>query len=363
MSTKATDTVEVHAADESEQELLFELRREIYVEEMNLRDLESGDDLQLTDEQDPWARHLIATVDGEIAGSLRLNFGADAPFSESTVEMYQLEPFLEVMPRERIVYCNWFFVRQAYRGSMLPLELFAKATELGNEVGCELVFCGAQPHMIRMYEALGFQSYGRAVNDPEWGVWMPLILLLDVDHLSTINSPLLSFGVKDRVASEFARDAAALLPQTPAVRPGEAAGPDFAEPAGEERPALLRGLDEDELRSVLEHSYVLDLAEGDSLIRAGQITRTVYLILEGELEARDGTRVVRKMGTGELLGEVAFVLNAERSLDIVVCSESASVLGLHEPTLRTMMDTHSRAAAALIWNICQVLARRLATAG
>jgi hypothetical protein len=358
-----TERVEVRVADDSEREALLGLRREIYVEEMNLRDLATGEELALSDEQDLWARHLIATVDGEIAGSLRLNFGADAAFTESCVAMYQLEPFLEVMPRERVVYCNWFFVRQPYRGSMLPLELFAKGTELANGVGCELVFCGAQPHMIRMYEALGFRSYGRAVNDPEWGVWMPLILLLDVDHMRSINSPLLEFGVKDRLESDFARSAAELLPEVPAVRPGEAARLDYAELPNDERPALLRDLGAGELRSVLEHSYVLDLAHGDPLIRAGQITRTVYLILSGELEARDGSRVVRTMGAGELVGEVAFVLNAQRSLDVVVRSETASVLGLHEPTLRAMMDTHSRAAAVLIWNICEVLARRLATAG
>jgi hypothetical protein len=246
---------------------------------------------------------------------------------------------------------------------MLPFRLFAKAVELANEVECELAFCGAQPHMIGMYEALGFRSYGRAVNDPEWGVWMPLVLLLDVEHLRAVGSPLLDFGIKDRVASEHTRRALALLPEVPAVRPGEAAERSLAEGASAQRPALLADLDCDELRSVLEHSYVIDLAQGDYLIRAGQVTRTVYLTLEGELEALDGARVVRAMGPGELVGEVAFVLNAQRSLDVVVSSPSATVLGLHEPTLRAMMDTHSRAAAALIWNICRVLADRLATAG
>ncbi len=362
MTVTPAQNVEVRLADGSERDAVFELRHEIYIGELQLRHLASGEDRRMIDEEDADGRLLVAVADGQLVGSMRLNLGADAPIHASFRHDLQLDPFLEAVPERRVMICSRFVVSPAYRGTLVPFQLFAGAAEEAARAGVELVFCDCQPHLIRLYYALGFRSYGRVYSPNGWAIKVPLVLLGgDVEHMRAVSSPLLQLDLEFPVLSEATRRAAALLPREPVVRPAEPL--DLGRPAQEGPLHLLRGLEPDEIRSVSEHSYVIELERGTQLISKGQVTRTVYLVLEGQLQARDGGRSVRVMHTGDTVGELAFLLHRQRTLDVVVSSERASVLGLHEPTLRLMLDSDARAAARLLWNLCETLAQRLAAPG
>ena len=286
------ESVEVRLADESEREAVFRLRHDIYVEELGLRHLASGGDDRMYDEEDGSGRLLVAVADGRVAGSMRLNLGADAPVHASFRRDLQLDPFLEAVPEERVMICSRFVVSSVYRGSLVPFQLFARAAEEAASEGVELVFCDCQPHLIRLYYALGFRSYGRVYSPHGWGIKVPLVLLGgDVEHMRAISSPLLGLDLEFPVLSEATRRAAALLPREPVVRPRSPL--DLGRRAQEGPLQLLRGLEPDEIRSVAEHSYVIALERGTQLISKGQVTRTVFLVLEGQLEACDGEHSVR----------------------------------------------------------------------
>jgi predicted GNAT family N-acyltransferase len=364
MRVKPTESIEFRlASGEAELDGAFRLRHEVYVEELGLRHLATSGDGRLRDEADATGRVLVAVSDGSVVGTLRLNLGADAPIAASYRRELQLDPFLAVVPEAHVMICSRFVLSPEHRGGLVPFHLFARAAEEAASAGVELVFLDCQPHLIRLYYALGFRGYGHVYSDDCWALTVPLVLLAgDIAHLHAVGSPLLQLELPFPESSETTRRAAALLSPEPVVRPAESTQLESRFLA-EGQPQLLRGLEPAEIHSVLEHSYVIDLERGIQLISSGQVTRTVYLLLDGELEARDGHRRIRAMHAGDTVGEIAFLLHSRRTLDVVVSSERASVLGLHEPTMRSMLETDARATARLLWNLCEMLASRLATPG
>ncbi len=110
---------------------------------------------------------------------------------------------------------------------------------------------------------------------------------------------------------------------------------------------------------MLASSHVIQCAPGDYLIRRGQVARTVFVVLSGSLEVRDGERVVATTTEGEVLGEVAFLLSSSRISDVCATGTGARVLCLSEKSLRGLIDSSSRAAAMLLLNLSRALAHKL----
>ena len=80
----------------------------------------------------------------------------------------------------------------------------------------------------------------------------------------------------------------------------------------------------------------------------------IFVVLDGTLEARDDDRVVGVLREGEVFGEMAFLLERPRSLDIYAAND-ARVLSLSESTLKKMV-TEDPAVAA---KVDDCVARRL----
>jgi CRP-like cAMP-binding protein len=86
----------------------------------------------------------------------------------------------------------------------------------------------------------------------------------------------------------------------------------------------------------------------------------MYVLLDGELQYWTASRHLGNAKTGEVAGDVAFFLRTSRTIDVIAGPDGARVLSLNEPALRTVMESHSQAAAILLLNLCQMLAARVA---
>ena len=91
--------------------------------------------------------------------------------------------------------------------------------------------------------------------------------------------------------------ALSLLPLTPAVRSTDGISAWESEElrqacSGTTREGFAHGLSAQELQRLLAGGYVIKLRRGDRLIRREQTTRTLYVVLSGALEVRDGERTV-----------------------------------------------------------------------
>jgi len=68
------------------------------------------------------------------------------------------------------------------------------------------------------------------------------------------------------------------------------------------------------------------------------------------------------IGTGEVFGEMAFLLERPRSVDVYAASASVRVLSLSESTLRKMVAEDPAVAAKLLFNISKMLCVRIVKA-
>jgi predicted acylesterase/phospholipase RssA/CRP-like cAMP-binding protein len=80
---------------------------------------------------------------------------------------------------------------------------------------------------------------------------------------------------------------------------------------------LFRGVDEAALARLISDSQLLTVRGGDHLFRAGDPAHCLYVVRSGRLrvlvEGDDGPRVVRELGPGDVLGELALLTDSPRS--------------------------------------------------
>ncbi|MDY7226070.1 GNAT family N-acetyltransferase [Hyalangium rubrum] len=354
------------ARTEEERAAIYHLRYATYVEEMHLYAGQADHSRrQLVDTADAQAHQLYAEVDGQVVGTLRLHLGSDGPLPETLAKRFELERFVPQVPVEQVCFVGRFMVRRDMRGTAVPYRLIQESIRFQLERGMELTLCDCQPHLLNLYTSLGFRPYLGTYDDPEFGVMVPLVLVLrDREHLEWVGSPLRALLPSDAPASEVPARVAPLLEQARGVLSQEASDPDqyWREVhglLGRSRPQVFSGLSEPELQAVLASSHVIECAPGDCLIRRGQVARTVFVVLSGTLEVRDGERVVAVVSEGEVLGEVAFLLSTPRISDVYATGAGARLLCLSEKSLRGLIDSSSRAAALLLLNLSRALAHKL----
>jgi CRP-like cAMP-binding protein/predicted GNAT family N-acyltransferase len=354
------------ARTEEERQAIYRLRYETYVEEMHLYQSEADHEHGwLMDSDDAPSHLLYARVGQEVVGTLRVHLGKEHSIPAGLKERFALERFLPLVPEEQLCVVGRFMVRQDMRGTAVPYRLIHESIRFQLEQGLELAFCDCQPHLLNLYLSLGFRPYLGTFDHPEFGVMVPLVLVLrDREHLEWVGSPLSGLLPMDAASSEVPARVAPLLEKARGVLSQELSDPDHYLREvhglmGSTRPPVFAGLSEQELQAVLASSHVIQCAPGDYLIRRGQVARTVFVVLSGSLEVRDGERVVATTHEGEVLGEVAFLLTTARISDVCATGSGARVLCLSEKSLRALIDSSSRAAALLLLNMSRALAHKL----
>jgi len=351
-----------------EREQAFGLRYETYVTDFPALSAVADHAAQrLTDVHDEHSELLNAYAAGELVGTMRLTFGADGWLSDEFLDTYGMDAFFQVVPAEAMLVVTRLMVNKAHRGTTTTAALIVEAARIAMRRRVELVFCDCHPHLINLYGRLGFRPYRHTYNDPTGGLVVPLVMILsDGDYLRRVSSPLLGTALDpDMPTPEVARLAAGVLPRKPPVRsldrlkayawPSEIA----AEHMGQAL-QVFENLDEPQLTAILAHSHIIDVAPDSYLIRQGQVARTMYVLLGGELQYWAGARHLANAQIGEVAGDVAFFLRTSRTIDVIAGPGGARVLSLNEPALRSVMESHSQAAAILLLNLCQMLAARIA---
>ena len=361
------------AETEAEREQIYRLRYEIYVEEMHIfGSVADHEHRTLTGHNDEQARLLYAKCGDELIGSMRLNLGKDGDFSEELEATYNLFRFRPLLKDEQLMVLTRFMVKKEFRGGAIAYRMIEQVAKICLEEQIEVAVCDCQPHLIRYYQRMGFQSYECDVyNDGEFGIMIPLAFAVrDLEYLAKIRSPLrvpLEQPVTDldkvkRIASLFG---------APAVR--GVAEMDDAETSwivdqlssenesNLSRTRLFEGMSSSEIMPIISKGYLLSLGKEDLMIRSGQQTATVFMVLSGELDVYQDGKLVHRTRAGEVIGELGFILNARRSADVYVSSEHATVLSMDESKLSKRLNSRTPGAAQMLHNLCQILAHKVAS--
>ena len=94
---------------------------------------------------------------------------------------------------------------------------------------------------------------------------------------------------------------------------------------------LLEGLSKRQLRRISSLMTRIDRPAGQVLTTEGQPGLEFFIVLEGELEVRQGDRVIATRGPGEYVGEIALVDRRPRTATVVATTPvSVEVLNRRE---------------------------------
>ena len=118
----------------------------------------------------------------------------------------------------------------------------------------------------------------------------------------------------------------------------------------------------EELALLINFCEVVAAARDDFIIKKGDLSNSLFLLLSGQVRARMKVGGVEKvlgtMGPGELFGEVAMLSQTARSAD-VVADVPSRLLQLTSERFQELMAEHSSLAAKMLYNMSRLLATRL----
>lgn len=348
---------------------VLKLRYQIYVKEMAVyKDAADHKNEILPHKLDKTNRLIYVTDDSKLVGAASLVVGADNPMEEGLIDIYNIKRFKGVIPNEKMSAVLQMITLPSYRSTKLPFRLMAESCKQLIEAGIEYVFCTCQPHLLSMYHRLGFVSYGAKVyNDPEFGIMVPLILAMgDKEHIIKQRSPLKSILEEGDYDLELLQKVKELMGSQSIKQTSKDEGEsahvlsDIVNSTDVQKALFFENLSEAEIQQVISVGHVIECAEGDKVVIEGQVTKTVFVPLEGNLLVQKESRIVSVIQKGEMIGELSFILNQRRTANVFTGEGGAKVLGLEERTLRKIIDKQGPIATNLLLNMSKSLAIRLA---
>ena len=364
----------IHLAEtDEEKEAVFRFRYDVYVEEMGRYGAVADHENRLLFEPEDDTAHIAYAVDddGLVVGTARSNWGGDGPFSERQVDEYGLAPFLAEVPLEAMTVGERGMVAPHLRGTDLWFQLLSGSFDWVNEQRIQLTFGACEPHLLNVYLAIGMRTFAEQnINTPEAGYLIPLLFVPeDVAYLRRIGSPLADhvrdFGDDARIPTCVE----GLTAEQSAVTSQLLSSPheywteihDALGGLAGSRVAAFDGLTEEEATRTLGKSNIIECSAGDRVLKKGGVARNMFVVLDGTLEVRDGDRCVKVLGPGEVFGEMAFLLERPRTMDVYAATDGCRVLSLSEGTLRKTIDSDPEVAAHVLLNISKMLCLRLVT--
>lgn len=358
-------TYEVGLAETAEEkEAVYCFRYSVYVEEMG-RYQGSADHAgrRLVEPEDEQSFVFYVRGDDGVVGTARLSWGGFG-FSERQIEEYSLAPFLAELPHDHIAVGERVMVTPGLRGTGLVEELLERRNRTALERDVRIQFGACEPHLLSLYLGQGRRTYARTnINTKEAGYLIPLVAFPQgPEVLAGVGRGTAAGELPDCVTQIFSSGGGAVLSplMTGADDYTQHLRAAMHEIEAQDISAFHEFTDE-EVERCLGHSNVIECAAGDRVLKKGGVARNIFVVLDGTLEARDGEQVVGVIRSGEVFGEMAFLLEQPRTLDVYAATDAVRVLSLSESTLRKMVHQDPGIAAKLLFNISKMLCVRIVT--
>lgn len=124
--------------------------------------------------------------------------------------------------------------------------------------------------------------------------------------------------------------------------------------------ALLAGLDDAQLETVMSRMTMREVAAGEHLFHTGDDARELFLVTRGRLSAfveivPGESRRIQTVGPGGLIGEIAFVTGSARSATVTVDAD-VTLWSLPHAEIAKLRDGDAEMRATMLANLLGILA-------
>lgn len=358
------------AQTDQEKERVYRLRYDVYVEEMGrYQELADHENRQLVEAEDANSHIFYAELDGKIVATARLSWGGNGAISQRQIDHYSLQRFVDEVPAEAISVGERGMVVSHLRGSTLLLDIMKESLRFANERRIQLCFGACEPHLLNLYLGLGQRTYSHQnINSSEAGYLIPLVFVTeDVEYIRKLDSPLIDclrdFGQDARLPEEIDR----LVSQGGSVLSRRLSSPITyqenvhvtLDQLQRNRVSAFDGLSDEEESIILGKSNIIHCNAGDRVLKKGGIARNLFIVLQGTLEVRQNNEIQNILEPGDVFGEIAFLLERPRTMDVYAATDGIQILSLSENTIRMMIESDGNTAAKFLLNVSKMLCHRL----
>lgn len=111
---------------------------------------------------------------------------------------------------------------------------------------------------------------------------------------------------------------------------------------------LFAGFTDEQLEVVPKVARIRDYGAGEVIVREGdEAARSMWLLLEGEVEVRVGGEPIGSLGAGNYFGEMALLADTTRAADVVAVG-GVKALELSRSHLRGLIHSDPEVAMAIL---------------
>ena len=346
----------------------YRLRYQVLVEELG-RNHPHFDHEHRTvcDPCDSSGHTFVAEDAGQIVGTIRINFRDEGPLDGE--EMFGVEEF-QALPQSALSSTGRLAVLPSHRSTSVAARLALKCYEAGTAHGVQIDFILTRPHLVRMYQQMGYRLYRPTVRRTGYAAVVPMLLLAaDRAHFEKIRSPMrrLAQGcVLPTAAVELFHQRfpayASLLP-TFGYETEELWEHLFAkmDVPPDQLLQLMTNFSTEETQAILTHLDVMDYLPGDLVFRQGDEGNSMFCLLAGQVEVvrdKDGSQQsVNILNAGDVFGEMGFVAKSRRNATVVV-REPSRILVFSEAEFKKFSTNNPELALKLLTNLFKVVVGR-----
>ncbi|MCB9639886.1 MAG: cyclic nucleotide-binding domain-containing protein [Myxococcales bacterium] len=224
------------------------------------------------------------------------------------------------------------------------------------KIGTLLAVLEAEPGLYPTYLRVGYRPIDRV--RPMFGVPFAVTMALvlhDIDHIRQLRSPLTS--IYDRVSPPREETAIRWFREFQ-EQGGVQTGMSLLSPREDiDSIPLLSGMSDSGRKALLGGAAHIECDIGQEILTEGDGAKWMALVERGLLEVLVGDRVVALRSAGELIGEIAFVLDVPRTATVRVASPQTKLLLLSRTAVSRLASSADR---ELFWqNLSMILAQKL----
>jgi hypothetical protein len=312
-------------------------------------------------EDDKPSSTLYYTADDKgITGSARIRHWEPGEVPAKVFKTYSMERFPGIA-RLRVGEIGRVVVRPDHRGGLTPVALFYAIPDVGKpHAHLDLLFADCLPGLVRRYEQLGCRRYaGRMIPTPD-GLMVPMVAVVaNVDWVRATGSilapkverngrepldtaPFAELFDERNVPVQFDKKLVRA-----AIDDGVAASVGF-----------LSQISTETVRALADKGFIIEVTAGTLLTEAGLSQRELFVIIDGEFEAFNGERTVRRVCGGEVVDEMAFFTSEGRRISSVRCIRDGRALVLRRRVVDELRVSAPAAAADILFHLARTLADR-----
>lgn len=358
----------ISATTPEEKQRIYRFRYQVYVEEMRKQPKSANHrDKLLTDELDETATLLYIAQGDEIIATLQRSFLDSSSLPTRLYQHLGIAQFAAAFPKSALSVSTRLMVAPSYRNSTTAGAIILAAYQDARDRGVQFDFLHAAAWLIPFYTNLGYRRYTDHFLDPDVGLQVPQVLVLeDVEHLRNVRSP---FYRKTRrysnsfIAADWFQQ---IFPQPQSLDLAQVAtGIEQVEPNSGQNifrsMPVFQGLSDVDLQQLLQSSAVHKVKSGETIMRIGDVTNAMFLILSGVVEVRhllpQSTCSSTQISDCQTFGE-ANLFHQTLSSEQAVALTDSTLLILPKPAIAKLMKTMPEAMCRILFSASQSICAR-----